>query len=126
LCVPAHCPELKAYRLALMNASDGLAGGPLNVPEPQHKVWLPADRVDLVVVPGVAFDARGGRVGHGGGHYDRILGQTRSDALHVGVAFAFQVFGRVPMRKGDVFMDLLVTETATINCTTRAARKKEA
>jgi 5-formyltetrahydrofolate cyclo-ligase len=125
LCVPAFCSESGLYRLSLLKGGDELARGALNVPEPEHKSWLSADRVDVTVVPGVAFDAMGGRVGHGGGHYDRILGETRGDAAKVGIAFGFQVFPRVPMAEADVFMDILVTENGAINCTARAVPKEE-
>ncbi|MCR4412356.1 MAG: 5-formyltetrahydrofolate cyclo-ligase [Thermoguttaceae bacterium] len=78
---------------------------------------LPARRidiveVDLVMVPGVAFDRRGGRLGHGKGYYDRLLRRARRDTLRVGVAFECQVFPAVPMDEHDVPMDRLVTEAA--------------
>ncbi len=78
---------------------------------------LPARRidildVDLVMVPGVAFDRQGGRLGHGKGYYDRLLRRARRDTLRCGVAFECQVFATVPMDEHDVPMDRLVTEAA--------------
>jgi 5-formyltetrahydrofolate cyclo-ligase len=66
--------------------------------------------LDLIAVPGVAFDRRGGRLGHGKAYYDRLLHNARSDAVLVGLAFECQLFPAIPMGKRDVFMDLVITE----------------
>lgn len=68
--------------------------------------------LDLVMVPGVAFDRRGGRLGYGKGYYDRLLRRLRHDALAVGVAFECQIVPEIPMQQHDVFMDKVLTETA--------------
>jgi len=65
--------------------------------------------VDAVVVPGVAFDLRGRRLGQGGGHYDRLLPRI-GDAHRVGVAFACQVVPRIPDEPHDIGMDVLITD----------------
>lgn len=78
--------------------------------DPARRVH-PAE-VDLFVVPGVAFDRRGGRLGYGRGYYDRLLAQARADAAIVGVAFDVQVVERVPAEPHDVAMQLVVTESA--------------
>jgi 5-formyltetrahydrofolate cyclo-ligase len=67
--------------------------------------------LDLIVVPGVAFDRRGGRLGHGKAYYDRLLHNARPGTSLVGLAFECQVFPAVPTGKRDVFMDLVITET---------------
>ena len=66
--------------------------------------------VDLVLVPGLAFDPQGARCGHGKGYYDRLLQHARPDALLVGIAFQCQVFPEIPVHQHDMFMDLVVTE----------------
>jgi 5-formyltetrahydrofolate cyclo-ligase len=68
------------------------------------------EEIDVVVVPGLAFDRRGHRVGYGGGFYDRFLGRLRPDALTVGICFSFQVVDEVPHGRGDRPVDLVVTE----------------
>jgi len=68
------------------------------------------EEVDVALVPGVAFDLRGARVGHGYGYYDKLLHQARSDATLVGVAFECQVFPAIAHDPHDVFMDYLITE----------------
>lgn len=71
---------------------------------------LDPSEIDVVVVPGVAFDLRGGRLGYGGGFYDAYLPSVRADALLVGIAFREQVVECVPMGRHDLRMDVLVTE----------------
>jgi len=69
--------------------------------------------VDLVVTPGLAFDSSGGRLGHGGGHYDRLLaGTTMQQAFKVGLALECQMVERVPMNARDIRLDAVVTERA--------------
>lgn len=79
-------------------------------PDPGRRVE-PAD-LDLIVVPGLAFDRQGGRLGHGKGYYDRLLASTRPDARRVAVAFECQLVDRVPQLEHDVPMDKVVTEQA--------------
>ncbi len=66
--------------------------------------------LDLVAVPGLAFDRRGGRLGHGKAYYDRLLHNARPDTALVGLAFECQMVPQVPTSKRDVFMDLVITE----------------
>ena len=66
--------------------------------------------VDAVVVPGLAFDPHGARLGRGGGHYDRLLATVDGSALRVGVAFACQVVPSVPRGPHDLPVDVVVTE----------------
>ena len=68
------------------------------------------EEIDVVIVPGLAFDRRGHRVGYGGGFYDRFLGRLRPDALTVGICFSVQVVDEVPHGRGDRPVDLVVTE----------------
>jgi len=87
--------------------------GPFGIlePGPEAAVVDPQD-IDLVVVPGVAFDQGGRRLGHGGGFYDRSL--RAMSALRVAVGFAGQVVQRVPTAPTDELMDLLVTEHGAV------------
>ncbi|HEY7660824.1 MAG TPA: 5-formyltetrahydrofolate cyclo-ligase [Actinomycetota bacterium] len=72
--------------------------------------------IDLVVVPGVAFDRAGGRVGYGGGYYDRFLGRLRPGVPAIAVAFDHQIVDRVPSGRGDRSVDAIVTEREIIRC----------
>lgn len=76
---------------------------------------LRATDLDVVVVPGLCFDARGHRLGYGAGYYDRFLSTLRPDALRVGVAFDAQVIDHVPNEAHDERVDLLLTEERVID-----------
>jgi 5-formyltetrahydrofolate cyclo-ligase len=67
--------------------------------------------IDVVVVPGLAFDPAGNRVGYGGGHYDRYLRRLARSALRVGICFPRQLVPEVPHGEGDEPVDLVVTGT---------------
>jgi 5-formyltetrahydrofolate cyclo-ligase len=69
-----------------------------------------ACELDLIGVPGLAFDRRGARLGHGKAYYDRLLQRVRPDAVRVGLAFDCQLFTEIPMGSRDVFMDYVITE----------------
>ncbi len=72
--------------------------------------------IGAAVVPGLAFDRRGGRLGYGGGHYDRFLRQLPAAANLIGVGFSEQVVVEVPLAETDVLLDLVVTDGEVIRC----------
>lgn len=77
---------------------------------PERKV-LP-DQLDFLVVPGVAFDRQGHRMGHGHGFYDRLLSRIGTDVPKLGLAFECQLVPQVPTEPHDVRLDGVVTENA--------------
>jgi 5-formyltetrahydrofolate cyclo-ligase len=84
--------------------------------QPADGRTVPADEVDVVCVPGVAFDRAGGRVGYGGGFYDRFLNRAER-AVRVGIAYDLQVVrDELPAGRFDLRVDLIVTDTETIRC----------
>lgn len=72
------------------------------------------DMLDLVIVPGLAFDTEGGRLGRGAGFYDRFLSGLGPRAVKAGVAYEAQVFAMVPTEPQDVRLDVLVTEARVL------------
>ena len=94
----------------------GLRSGPFGLLEPAggDRIEIPPGDFDLMLVPGAAFDRRGNRIGFGAGYYDRFL--ARTSAPKVGLAYAFQVLGRLPAALHDIRLDYLVTETAVYTC----------
>lgn len=70
------------------------------------------ERVDMLIVPGLAFDRRGNRLGRGKGYYDRLLAGT--SAVKVGVCFECQLFDGIPAESHDVRMDAVITENSLI------------
>ncbi len=85
----------------------------LRMPSPARSKVIAPDEFDLVLVPGLAFDANGGRLGRGAGYYDRYLKKT--NALRMGFCLSFQVVSQVPLEAHDTLMQSLVTDTISIN-----------
>jgi 5-formyltetrahydrofolate cyclo-ligase len=104
-------------RLFLLRDLAELDVGRFGILEPRAVLRERPDRnidpceLDLLVIPGVAFDRRGGRIGHGRGYFDRLLIEVRESATLIGLAFDCQVFDHVPTEPHDVPMDLVVTES---------------
>jgi 5-formyltetrahydrofolate cyclo-ligase len=84
--------------------------------EPIEGRELDAAELELVVVPGVAFDRSGGRVGYGGGFYDRLIARLRLGVPTIGVAFSLQLVPEVPAGGMDRRIDAIVTERGVIRC----------
>ena len=107
--------ELELFHLENM---EELAVGMYKILEPKEELRrLPAKQVvatdlDLVMVPGVAFDRSGARMGHGKGYYDKLLQHARFDAPLVALAFECQLFPKIPTAEHDIFMDMIITERA--------------
>ena len=76
---------------------------------------IPIQEIDVFLVPGLAFDLRGGRLGNGAGHYDRILSSARGDALTVGIAPGKRLVDVVPVEPHDVLVGWLATEGGVIS-----------
>ena len=86
----------------------------IGVSEPISKNYLSDYKlVDLIIVPGVAFDRKCNRMGRGKGYYDRFLSQHR-DMFKIGICFEFQLFDDIPNNQDDVKMDMLVSENDLI------------
>jgi 5-formyltetrahydrofolate cyclo-ligase len=90
-------------------------------PRPLCTQAVAPEALDLALVPGVAFDMRGGRLGFGAGFYDRFLGGLPRHLPTVGMAFDFQVIPRLPFQPHDVVLDAIVTDSRVIWGTTLAA-----
>jgi 5-formyltetrahydrofolate cyclo-ligase len=70
--------------------------------------------VDLVLVPGIAFDERGYRLGYGGGWYDRLAPKLRADVKMVGIAFEEQIAPEIPYEPHDLLLDVIITDSRVI------------
>lgn len=117
--------EQGSLEFAEVAGPEGLLPGRFGILEPPRA--LPAARLgadDLVLLPGLAFDRWGGRLGRGGGYYDRAFAGAPHDAgrpVLVGVGFSFQLVDRVPMTALDVRLDGVVSELGWIWVTTDGA-----
>lgn len=99
--------------LALSELVPGLYG----IPEPPEDAPEAAD-IDLVLAPGAAFDRTGGRLGRGGGYYDRFLADYSGRTM--GVCYGARLLERVPMEAHDHRVDAVATDTAIILCGTES------
>ena len=86
-------------------------------------------RLDVVLVPLVAFDRRGTRLGHGAGYYDAAFAfrhrSRRTRPVLVGLAHAFQEVDHIDEREWDVPLDVVVTDRAVIDCAAQASAKND-
>lgn len=102
-----------------------LTAGTWGILEPPVTRWQEPGRVigprqlDLIMVPGVAFDRSGGRLGNGAGYYDRLLQEVRADTIVAGVCYDSQLFPEIPMQAHDIAMDYVITEQDVYSCTNR-------
>ena len=79
--------------------------GPYGIKEPRKKIPLPLKELDLVIVPGVAFDKKGMRLGRGKGYYDFFLKELPKKTTTIGLAFDFQIVPRLPSLSHDMPVD---------------------
>ena len=100
--------ELEARTLGILEPRKSFRGLAVRRVEPTA--------LDVVLVPGVAFDRRGARLGYGKGYYDRLLRRARPDTLKLGIAFECQLFPEIPTLDHDVLLDAVVTERSIYDC----------
>ena len=99
----------------IVDPSRDIVAGYRGLPEPSPGCErVPAASVDLVLVPGIAFDRSGGRLGYGGGYYDRLLPVLPARAARVAGAFSAQIVDAVPSAPHDITMDTVVTEAGVV------------
>jgi len=96
--------ELRVFR----GMDDMTEGAAFGIKEPKELYKKELDQIDLVIVPGVAFDRRNNRLGRGKAYYDKLLSKT--NALKVGVCFDFQMLESVPVNQYDIKMDRVITD----------------
>lgn len=112
--VPNGRLEFAAYP-----GASGLRAGPFGILEPPGDSAIRLGPGSVVIVPGLAFDRSGGRLGRGGGYYDRTLadrGTEPPSPFLVGVGFSFQLVARVPMMQCDTRLHGFVDEFESIRC----------
>lgn len=105
--------ELKLYQVT--DLSKDLELGYAKIPEPKTSLpEIKSTELDLILVPGIAFDPNGNRIGYGKGHFDRFLEHlTRT---RMGIAYDFQLVDLIPAEEHDITMDYILTENRMIKC----------
>jgi len=112
LVVPRCGPERTLIPARIKDLETDLAPGMWGIREPKKDTLkkVQEEVIDLVIVPGVAFDLQGGRLGYGGVYYDRFLPKLRPQVKRLGLAFSCQLINKVPMEEYDLPLDILITE----------------
>ena len=95
--------ELRTYR-----GDADLSIGYFDIMEPSGLPFTDYDKIDVAVIPGMAFDQRGNRLGRGKGYYDRFLSKLPTHIYKIGVCFDFQKFEIIPASPTDVAMDIVI------------------
>lgn len=108
--VPAFRPKRRDYAMCWYKPGETTVVGPWGIAEPRDREFMSASEIDLMVVPCLAFDEYGRRLGHGGGHFDRLLAGTSCTIACL--AFEVQKLAAVPAGDLDVDVDIVATERA--------------
>ena len=115
--LPAFDPE--NYQMTLMKVDafgQELIPGPRGVlePDPSKCKVVPMDRIDIAILPGLAFDEKGGRIGLGTGYYDRLIPRLDITTRKVALTFEEQIIPQVPMESHDKHVDIIITDKRII------------
>ncbi len=102
---------------AITDLEEDLRPGAFGIlePDPDGARLIDPMEIDMVLLPGSVFDPSGGRLGYGGGYYDRFLADHARRATRVGLAFEAQVVERVPLLAHDQVLEYLVTEDRVVS-----------
>lgn len=110
--VPRYFEDTSDYKLVRLQNLTKLELGPLGIPQPKSAEVVSPESINVAILPGVAFDKGGVRLGYGMGVFDRLL--KKSHAYKIGLAYDFQVVKKLPKRKHDLVLDMIVTEKRVI------------
>jgi len=115
--LPAFDPA--TYEITLLkidNGKDDLIIGPRGTlePDPGRCNVVPIECIDIAIIPGVAFDEKGGRIGSGDGYYDRLIPQLPITTRKVALSFECQIIPQVQMESHDKHVDIIITEKRII------------
>ena len=108
ICVPICRKDKEIMQPAILEDYATLKKGPYGVYEPATENLVKPEDLDLVIVPGLAFDKKGNRLGRGKGYYDRFLSSLSSKTHSIGLAFDFQILPLIPTTTHDVSVKKLI------------------
>ena len=117
IAVPYWSKTNNKYKFTRMTSTSKLITGKLGIREPQKRIPVAPLDIDAFIIPGLAFDAQGGRLGFGAGIYDEILSQARKSAPKIAICYDWQVMDEpLPLETHDICMDWIVTDKRVIAC----------
>ena len=111
---------LMPIRINSLDEDFDFSAGISGLRNPTSNTPVPLDRIDLVVTPGLGFDAQGNRLGHGGGYYDRFFSTDHLRAKRCGFAFDEQVVDSIPVGSSDQSVEYLVTDEQALSVFSQA------
>lgn len=111
--------DIEKYQMKLLkvdNLDAELKVGPRGILEPDKSLCkiVPIKRIDIAIIPGIAFDEKGARLGSGKGYYDRLIPKLSITTRKVALAFESQIIPQVPMESHDRHVDIIITEDRII------------
>jgi len=111
--------DTETYEVKLMkvdNLDTGLTPGPRGILEPDEARCnlVPIECIDIAIIPGVAFDEKGARIGSGAGYYDRLIPKLSITTRKVALAFENQIVQQIQMESHDRHVDIIITEKRII------------
>jgi len=100
----------------IYNLENDLSKGTFGIlePLPENIREIDPRYIDMVIVPGVAFDLKRNRLGFGAGYYDRFLSKVRSNCIKIGICYEIQLMEDIPVSQYDIKMDMIITENRII------------
>lgn len=112
--------EKKLLSIQIKDQEKDVISGYCGIPEPIDKLVRSAvfdpQKIDIAIIPGSLFDRNGGRLGYGGGYYDRFLADQAPNAVRAALAYEVQVVEKVPLEAHDQLMDFVITEKNIYDC----------
>lgn len=115
--LPRVNPSIRELEIREIRSLQELQKGYMGIPEPAPTAPLrDLNLSDIIIIPGIAFDRRGGRIGYGVGYYDKLLSGLRRPIPLVGLAYDEQLLKEIPIEAHDRRVDIIVTEKEVIYC----------
>lgn len=115
--IPRTNYETKLMEAVKIVSLENLKEDKYGILEPKkNELATNLENIDLVIVPGVAFDKNGGRMGYGGGFYDRYLNKCGKNIHKISLAYDFQVVDLIPMDEHDIKVDQIITNEKEFIC----------
>lgn len=114
--VPVCIPQTHTLLVSEIMSFEELCDGFYCIREPMEEYMRPVspEQLDLIIVPAVAYDKKGYRIGYGGGYYDRFLSSLNKDIATIGIAFDVQIIEKVSVQPFDIPVDMVITESGII------------
>jgi 5-formyltetrahydrofolate cyclo-ligase len=110
ICVPKVISKKEGMEAYKINSLNDLEKGFYGILEPKGNAELiDPSEIDMIIMPGVAFDKTNGRIGYGGGFYDRFLRRVSPDTGKIALSYAFQIFDSIPTEEFDEKVDFIIT-----------------